>query len=136
MTREDRVSEIKDYNALLDEVMEDAGAGAGGLIVVGFSQGAHTACRWASTRDGVQRLIVWGSRLPDDVDLDALAHALQDGEVILVAGSRDRYVQVDELQIDRARLMQRDIRARIVRYYGGHDIDADTLRRIADHSIG
>ena len=56
MTREDRKSEIADYveylDAVLDEVTGASDVESGGelvpLTVLGFSQGAHTVCRWVA----------------------------------------------------------------------------------------
>src|SRR6266498_2722637 len=65
MTREDRLTEIEDYVQYLDAVHADVvGSVDRSLVkvrVLGFSQGAATACRWASTgASRVDRLIVWG----------------------------------------------------------------------------
>ena len=52
MTREDRENEITDYVGLLDAVVDEVSEESGGqitrLTVLGFSQGAHTACRWVA----------------------------------------------------------------------------------------
>ena len=79
MTREDRENEITDYVGFLDgvldevinEVSEESGGEIAPLTVLGFSQGAHTVCRWVAAGEAaVARLILWGAYLPDDFDLD------------------------------------------------------------------
>jgi dienelactone hydrolase len=59
MTREDREAEIADYVRYLDRALDAAagrpGAAAPALGVLGFSQGAATACRWAAHRHRLGR---------------------------------------------------------------------------------
>ena len=75
MTREDRENEITDYvgflDGVLDEVLDEAldgdldevSAESGGAIarltVLGFSQGAHTVCRWVAAGEAaIERVIL------------------------------------------------------------------------------
>ncbi len=133
MTREDRLSEIADYVAFLDHVVDDLDLASGELTVLGFSQGGHTACRWVSTRSDVSRLIVWGSRIPSDLDLTAFSRSLQMGIVILVAGQDDRYVERDDLCADLETLRSIGVRAELMEYDGGHDLQAETLISVAGY---
>src|SRR5882672_5733760 len=72
MTREERDSEIIDYVSYLDAValcIDELGPRAAQKCnVLGFSQGAPTACRWAcrgSTR--FERIVLWGGGVPPEL---------------------------------------------------------------------
>jgi alpha-beta hydrolase superfamily lysophospholipase len=109
MTREDRDAEIADYLGYLDQALEAAtaavpggapgggGAGVAALGVLGFSQGAATACRWAAHRrrrglPAPDALVLWGGALPHDLDLaGADGGALRALRLTLVVGDADEF---------------------------------------------
>jgi predicted esterase len=137
MTREDRLAEIDDYVAYLDRLLESLrerlGPGPRRLVALGFSQGTATISRWAvRTEAHVQELVLWGGRLPPDLDGAAAAGRWEGVRVTLVAGGRDRWATERELEADAARLVQLRVAARVLRFEGGHRLDDETLRAIAD----
>ncbi len=134
MTREDRLAEISDYRSFLDLVAEDAGVGSDRLTVLGFSQGAHTACRWVETQRSIDHLIVWGSLLPEDLDAGSITRALRTGKVTLVAGNRDRFVRREDLELDVNRLVRMKLRADLVEFDGGHEVEPAILSRLVRQS--
>ena len=134
MTREDRLSEIKDYVSFLDEVASAVRRDAPNatITVLGFSQGVATACRWAAlgaTR--VSRLILWGGALAADLPADRGDRVFGGATVVLVAGRKDAVVPVKFMQKERAALEQRGIAAELVEHDGGHALNTDALRRLA-----
>ena len=141
MTREDRENEITDYigllDAVLDEVAEDSGREINGreitgLTVLGFSQGAHTACRWvAAGETAVERLILWGAYLPDDFDLERGPDRLGSTELILVRGLLDHYISEEAHASQEARLEELGIPFKTITHAGGHELDPAVLRQIA-----
>jgi predicted esterase len=149
MTREDRQAEIRDYVGYLDRLVatvgsnvsvpvrgETATAGSTRLTVLGFSQGVATATRWVthgSVRPG--RLVLWGDLTPPDLDLAGAGEALADVDVVLVRGSEDPALSPRLVDEEVARLAEANIAYSTVDYDGGHDIDADTLLKIASTGI-
>ena len=141
MTREDRENEITDYigllDAVLDEVAEDSGREINGqeitgLTVLGFSQGAHTACRWVAAGEAaVERLILWGAYLPDDFDLERGPDRLGSTELILVRGLLDHYISEEAHASQEARLEELGIPFKTITHAGGHELDPAVLRQIA-----
>lgn len=137
MTREDRLTQIDDYVRYLDELFEhvtDRLEGADNLRVrvLGFSQGVHTAARWVGL--GTVRpdqLIAWGSPLPTDLDLGLLRGKL-DQPLVLVYGTEDEYLNEDALAAEQARLTQAGIDVETVTFDGGHRLDKETLRHLAE----
>lgn len=135
MTREDRRAEIHDYVGYLDRLAGqlDAMTGDVPLMVVGFSQGVATATRWCVHGEALPaRLILWGDFSPPDLDLDLAARRLSAVDVIMVRGTQDSALAPRLAQEETERLESAGIDYRTVSYPGGHDIDEDTLVKIAE----
>lgn len=140
MTREDRDAEIGDYIAYLDEVHERVSEGLDPghtrVIALGFSQGVATASRWATLgQSRVDRLVLWAGTLPPDLDLadDRVAGRLRALRPIYVVGDADRFATDDALGTEAERLRPLGVEPEVIRFQGGHRIDADALRRVAEH---
>lgn len=130
MTREDRLTEIEDYVRYLDatyaDVMRSLKRAQVKVTVLGFSQGATTACRWAARGTStIDRLIVWGGEVPSDVDLH------RPMRLTLVYGSRDEYFTPKVVSATEARLKEQGTRYTLVPFDGGHEIDASVLTQLA-----
>lgn len=135
MTREDREAEIRDYVAYLDRVAAVAREGRGALRVValGFSQGGHTAARWAvSGATPVDGLVLWGAYLPDDLDPGEAPGRLRATDLVLVRGDADRHRDEDRERVEAERLAAWGVEPRVVPYEGGHEIDEAALRTVAE----
>ena len=137
MTREDRLNEIQDYVTYLDAVYQRAIAtspGAGARVVtLGFSQGVATACRWAALgASRVEALILWAERVPPDLDLATVADRLRRMRITLVAGADDPAIPAEAPAQERDRLARHGIPSEIMTFPGGHELDAETLRSIAE----
>lgn len=133
MTREDRLTEIADYVRYLDAVYGAVGAETSQRVVVlGFSQGTATAARWLAMGTArADRLILWGGEVPPDLDLAAARPRWGETALTLVVGSADQYITPKVLARDEERLRAHDIRYRVERFEGGHEIPADVLVRVA-----
>lgn len=94
MTRVARNAEIADYIRFLDKTVRSLSSNPPASIqLLGFSQGAATASRWALLGDTpVDRLILWGGAPAQDLELTAHADALRTLNVTLVAGTTDQYL--------------------------------------------
>jgi predicted esterase len=141
MTREDRLAEIGDYVRWLDRALDAATGGfeasRARLHVLGFSQGAVTATRWLYDRQrrglpSAARLVLWGGALPHDLDLDADADVLRRSPLTLVVGDDDRFASPAMVAEQAARLDAAGVPYTVVRYAGGHRIDADVLATVLD----
>jgi len=135
MTREDREAEITDYVRYLDRLARSLPGSSGGpppghRTVLGFSQGAHTAARWAVKGSvSCHRLVLWGAGLPQDLPDDA-RERLAALELILVRGDGDDLRQAPEEAREEAVLREWGIPWRVVRHPGGHRIDGEILERL------
>jgi predicted esterase len=104
------------------------------LIVLGFSQGGATAARWSLRgKANVDRLILWGSALPPEIDDDEkLLAKTRQTPLTIVNGTRDRFVTEQVRERERERLARLEIPYRELRFEGGHRLDDDTLSAIAE----
>lgn len=132
MTREAREDEIADYirylNAVVDTVCPHLP-----LTVLGFSQGAATASRWAALGSRKpDRLICWAGDVAHDISGDRL----EDVELTLVYGTRDRLLNSDrrEALLERVRAM--GLAFKTESFEGGHRLDRGTLARVSSGSLG
>lgn len=133
MTRADREHEIRDYVRYLDRLAEHV-AGTAEVrpktVVLGFSQGAHTAARWAALgRTRVDELVLWGAYAPDDTDL---APVLSRTGLTLVFGDQDPTAEPALAQAQTERLANAGIEPRRVSYRGGHRVDRKVVRSLAE----
>jgi predicted esterase len=135
MTKEDREVEIEDYIRYLDRVADEV-IGAipprPRIEVHGFSQGGATASRWITYgRHVVNRLVLWGSTLPPDLDLERLRGNLRDASLVLAVGDRDQFLLAEQVRTERARLAGLGIAVELRQFGGGHVIDRETLTLLA-----
>ena len=152
MTREDRDNEIADYvtylDALATEVATSAAPAVRRRVVLGFSQGAHTASRWVvlgrwmkrgrrtrttspdRCRD-VRELVLWGAGLATDLTPDALATGLEGVRVTFVRGARDKFRDRREEEDQDALLRELGVPFRALVHPGVHEIAPEPLLDIA-----
>lgn len=133
MTREDRLTDIADYLHYLDAVHDWALARfdrtAVRVLLLGFSQGMSTAVRWAVHTDaGIDDVILWAGSWPPEIE--PRPDLFRGARLSLVAGTADRSVDEEGLMRRIEELREGGLDPALVRYRGGHDLDADVLRRL------
>ena len=136
MTRDDRNNEIADYVAYLDALASEV-AGSAALsvrrrVVLGFSQGAHTASRWVVLGcSAATELVLWGAGLATDLSPDALAAGLDGVDVTFVRGEEDRHRHPREEASQDALLEDLGVSFRVLVHPGGHEVAPGPLLDIA-----
>lgn len=136
MTREDRENEIVDYvnylDRLYDEVVGDLDRSKLRINVLGFSQGGATVNRWLTRgKAKADRLIMWGSLLASDSDLNDAAEFFRQVELTIVYGLRDQFGNSEMIADYEKTLRDRGVSYSLVTFDGGHRMDRDTLRNLA-----
>ena len=132
MTSEDRESEIMDYVTYLDglteEILEDVPDEIR-TVVLGFSQGCHTASRWMGNGTYCpDRLILWGADPANDLSPEEWESLSEISEITLVVGSQDEYLPDDRLIKAEENLRDHQCTFSTVRYEGKHAIVRDVLK--------
>lgn len=121
MTREERDAEIRDYVRYLDQAAREFG-GSGRHTVLGFSQGAHTAARWAVLGSTpVHRLVLWGAAFPADLPTEAPG-LLASVEIILVRGATDPLRNRQDEEREERWLEAAGLPYRTLEHPGAHEI--------------
>lgn len=136
MTREDRLYDINDYVEYLDRIVSELSREWEGdpdrIVALGFSQGAATVARWAAMgRSRIDRAILWGDRLPPDLDLESRAEKVKTVEWIFVSGRTDPYWPPQAVRSAALRLEEIGVGYRLLEFDGGHELEPDVLRSLA-----
>jgi predicted esterase len=140
MTREDRLSEIRDYvnylNKLDEKIFEQIDRKKVKVIALGFSQGVATVCRWINASVAkADRLILWAGQLPAELDKEGNWEIFQNMEVFLVIGDKDEYADWTLIDEQEAILKRHDLKYQKLTFDGKHEINSDLLQEIAKTSI-
>jgi predicted esterase len=141
MTREAREAEIADYVAYLErlatEIRHPLAGAAPRIVVLGFSQGTATVCRWLAVSDlRVDQLVLWGGAIPPELDLAAWSARLHGAAITLVAGDTDEYAPPAAVTAEAERLSAAGVAFSLQRFHGGHHVDASALVHLADRFAG
>lgn len=137
MTKEARETEIDDYVAYLDQLaaeMRHHLSGAGPRIVVlGFSQGVATVCRWmGASVMRADQIVLWGGTIPPEIDVADWSTRLHGAALSLVAGDSDEIVTADSVAAEGERLSTAGVAFTLHRHAGGHTIDSAALVGLAE----
>ncbi len=136
LTREDRDYEVSDFiaylNALNDSILDGRDPEKVYITVVGFSQGAATACRWLND-DHIQanRLILWAGYFPQGVAAMISPDKLIATETHYVYGKEDEYIrEIPDIDGYLTRLQTDMPSLKITAFDGGHRVEPDVLKRL------
>jgi predicted esterase len=135
MTKEDRLAEIADYvgylDRLYDEVFAERDRAVVRVVVLGFSQGAQTACRWlCQGRARADSLVLWAGPVAAELTHETSA-PLRAMKVLRVLGNSDEMAASEHLAAEQARVAAMGLGTELVRFDGGHRIDPEVLRNLA-----
>ncbi len=130
MTRENRITEMENYITYLNsiykrEVPHDF---TGEITILGFSQGAATATRWAiEGNNHFHQLILWAGILPTDMNVEKAHEILKDKKIIEVFGKTDPYLTDERLKEVTSLNTRLNITPILFQFEGGHEIKEDVL---------
>jgi predicted esterase len=130
MTRENRLTDIENYLTYLNSVfLRETGSHKNlDVTLLGFSQGAATASRWALSHSVYfRRLILWAGILPADMDFEKGKQLLKTKDVTLVYGRHDPFL--NETRFGEMRMLSEKlgITPEPVVFDGAHEIHESTL---------
>lgn len=132
MTKEAREQDIEDNLNWLKQLIKQLTSENTyeQIVLLGFSQGAATAARYFyQAAFPVDRLIIWASVFPPDIDKDQIFEKHEStGKNVFVLGNEDIFFNVDQ-QKEAMRFFD-ELGFETVEFEGKHDIDAKTLSYI------
>jgi predicted esterase len=131
MTKENRLSDIKNYVHFLDELQKNIIplCPNAKISLLGFSQGSATVSRWIMLgKAKFDRLILWAGLFPDDLPFDLGQEKMGTKPVIFIYGEDDPYITPERLNMVEQFSAKLGIEARILVYPGVHEINEAGLK--------
>lgn len=143
ITREDRDHEIHDFLAYLNSlyalILNGRDATEFRITLLGFSQGAATACRWLNAGYiRADRLILWAGYFPSGLTEMIHPAKLTDIDCHYVYGRQDDYfAQINDPDGYLQRLKTEVPALRLTVFEGGHRVDPAVLKVLltADYQV-
>jgi predicted esterase len=132
MTKVNRDDEIGDYIKYLDKLesslTELHDLSSADRIILGFSQGVHTAARWfTESKYDHSKLILCSSDFPADVDFIKLKRRLNGNELIYIQGKEDAIVGIDTFRKGSSLLTSNGIPHKEILFEGKHVISKEAV---------
>ncbi|MGB3182142.1 MAG: alpha/beta hydrolase [Cyclobacteriaceae bacterium] len=134
MTKEDRLTDIDNYLAMLHSIYEKEIKLHTGIPVtlLGFSQGASTISRLAmDERVHFDRLVLWAGVFPPDVPLELGRQRLEGKSFHFIYGTEDEYITLARIEEIKGVLESGDISYKMTSFEGGHTIHTPVLTELA-----
>lgn len=136
LTREDRDHEIEDFlgylNSLYDLMLKGRDRETLHISLLGFSQGAATACRWLEAGHiRADRLILWAGYFPSGLRDLISPTQLEGVDTHYVYGRQDQYIeQMDDVEGYLQRLQNEVPKLIITAFDGDHRVEPAVLKRL------
>lgn len=135
MTKEDRLNEIHDYAEYLDYVLYEIknmfDLNDAEIIVLGFSQGVHTAVRWFTlSQNDFSKLILCSSDFPKDADMERLKKKLSRSEMFYLIGNKDEIISREIFDGSLDFLKINKVPFECIIFDGKHNIDNKSISAI------
>lgn len=130
MTKENRLTDIENYLTYLNSVfIKEVGQNTDlDVTILGFSQGAATASRWAlSNSIHFRRLILWAGILPNDMDFEKGKQLLKTKDVKVVYGKNDPFLNESRFGEMKTLADKLEINPEQIVFEGTHEIHEPTL---------
>lgn len=135
MTREDRLHEIEDYVAYLNQcyaLCTEQLPNLKKVHVLGFSQACATVCRWAVMgKPAFNHLWLFGGEIPHDIDLFAFRSLLHQVRLHILIGKEDHLISEAKLEAAKQLLAKEQIPYTLQLFDGGHVVNMDLLAELA-----
>ena len=137
MTKEDRLIDIANQSRFLDQLHQHVlGASKAKVTVIGFSQGAATASRWAcGTEQRINNLVLWSSAFPPDLLALDNTSKLNELSVYQFIGTEDPYLKESKGSIQTEFKTPSGIESEFLTFDGGHEIRPSELEILADRIL-
>lgn len=134
MTKHERETAIENNHRLLDKLIDsllEKYTEKPKIKILGFSQGAATATRWASQWKGnIDTFVLWSGGFALDLNLDAANEAFAKTELLLVLGEKDDLINPESIQKQEALILSLGKAVKRMTFDGGHELDTEVLGKI------
>lgn len=106
------------------------------IHLLGFSQGAATATRWASEWSGtIDSLVLWGGGFAHDIELNLAKQKFVHTAVFLVYGTEDKLITEESKKRQEELLLTLGKPSNVLTFDGGHEINPSLLEKILNKRV-
>ena len=134
MTKEDRLDDIGDYVNYLDELITHIKPQVSKnsfFHLLGFSQGAATACRWVNSGQiKFNSLTLWAGAFPNDIDYFNKINIFNTLNIKLFIGDNDEFYSKNIIDQEIKKLHDRKINFKLHKYNGKHKVETSPLLKL------
>jgi len=133
MTKDDREHEINDYLVYLEKILDNLAIEKScNIHILGFSQGAATASRFAMhSKHKIHSLICWAGFFPPDMQWDSAQYMNEEMKAYVLIGNEDSYIN-EEQKIQMQKIIKSLVKQpELIIFEGKHEIIASTLSTLA-----
>jgi predicted esterase len=136
MTRENRLLDIENYITYLNSIFKkEINTRTIPVTILGFSQGAATASRWALTNAiHFNRLILWAGIFPTDMDFEKGREVFKTKDVKIVYGNQDEFLNDSRFAEMKTLSDKLEIASHTIVFEGKHELHEATLVSLAKAS--
>lgn len=134
MTKHERETAIANNHRYLDGLMESILQSYSVLPkikVLGFSQGAATATRWASRwSEKIEHLVLWSGGFAHDLKLTEAKEKFSSTKFTIVLGDQDSMITQESLEKQSELMKKLEKTAEIIHFEGGHELNQEVLKKL------
>lgn len=137
MTKENRLTDIANQSRYLDALYSHViGSSNAQVTVIGFSQGAAAASRWAfNTSYAIDNLVLWSSAFPPDLQ-DIINEGFNaDIHIMQLIGEHDPYLEGKKNEINSLFQAPSGQASDLMIFDGGHEIRPKELEIVLDRIL-
>jgi predicted esterase len=138
MTSHERETAIANNQRFLDTLLEtivEKYPVRPSIKVLGFSQGAATATRWAAHWGGkIDALVLWAGGFAVDLNLDQARNSLSETRLVVALGDQDELISEENLQKQEDLISSLNLTVERLSYAGGHELNLATLEKIINEN--
>ncbi|TDQ17409.1 putative esterase [Algoriphagus boseongensis] len=139
MTKHERETAISNNHRYLDRLMEEILSKFSNppkIHVLGFSQGAATATRWASRfPKQIDTMVLWAGGFAHDLHMPESREKFAETRIILVSGDRDPFLSAEVIQKQNDILQSLGKQGEKLWFSGEHEINSELLGKIINLRI-
>ena len=136
MTKHHRLEAIADNARYLQQVYDlfvDQVPDGVRIVLMGFSQGTATICRWVTeTKPHFHDMVLWAGMPPEDIDYQQHLDYFSTKNLYLLYGTHDPLLTEERIQQVKDIEQQNNIDFGEELFSGGHEIPEEELRKLRD----
>ena len=101
------------------------------LVLLGFSQGVATICRWAvNLKIPFKKLILWAGAFPTEISKNDLEFVDDNAQIFLLIGNEDEYLNYFRIEDQVKLISDLCLPPKLITFTGGHEVKREVLQEV------